>query len=375
MTERIYLSPPHMGGEELKFIQEAFDTNWISPAGPHITNFENELGNYLDGMAVAALSSGTSAIHLALIILGVERGDEVICSTFTFSGTCNPIVYLGATPVFVDSEPDTWNMDPNLLKACIEDRIAKGKKPKAIIPVHLYGMPAKMNEIMAVAEEFGIAVIEDAAEALGSVYHGEKCGTFGDFGVLSFNGNKIITTSGGGGLTSKNENQIAKARFLATQARDKAVHYQHSEIGYNYRLSNVCAGIGRGQLLVLNERVQQRRNVYENYVRGLSEASITFLNEPAGLFSNRWLTTALLPNGTDVYKLISFLEESNIETRPLWKPMHQQPVFQRYPFYSNAISDNLFERGICLPSGSNLTSQKQQMVINRIRQYLSGYLN
>jgi dTDP-4-amino-4,6-dideoxygalactose transaminase len=375
MTERIYLSTPHMGGEELKFIQEAFDTNWISPAGPHITNFENELGHYLDGMAVAALASGTSAIHLALIILGVERGDEVICSTFTFSGTCNPIVYLGATPVFVDSEPDTWNMDPDLLKTCIVDRIAKGKKPKAIIPVHLYGMPAKMNEIMAVAKEFEIPVIEDAAEALGSIYHSKKCGTFGDFGVLSFNGNKIITTSGGGALTSKKESLIAKARFLATQARDKAVHYQHSEIGYNYRLSNICAGIGRGQLRVLNERVQQRRNVYENYVKVLSDASITFLNEPEGLFSNRWLTAVLLPNGTDVYGLISFLEESNIETRPLWKPMHQQPVFQQYPSYSNAISDKLFERGICLPSGSNLTAQQQQMVIDRILQFLSERIN
>lgn len=372
MTERIYLSKPHMGGEEIKFINEAFETNWISPAGPNITNFENELGQYLGGIGVAALSSGTAAIHLALIILGIQRQDEVICSTFTFSGTCNPIVYLGATPVFVDSEPDSWNMDPQLLRTCIEDRIAKGNKPKAIILVHLYGMPAKMDDIMQVAHEFKIPVIEDAAEALGSTYKGKKCGTFGDFGVLSFNGNKIITTSGGGALTSTNRDWIEKAKFLATQARDKAVHYQHSEIGYNYRLSNVCAGIGRGQLQVIENRIELRRSKFEAYFQGLQSHSVQFLKEPDGFLSNRWLTAALLPNGINVYDLISFLESKNVETRPLWKPMHQQPIFKSYPFYSNSVSDQLFKRGICLPSSSNLTMDEQNKVIQLMKGFIQN---
>jgi dTDP-4-amino-4,6-dideoxygalactose transaminase len=372
MTERIYLSKPHMGGEEIKFINEAFEANWISPAGPNITNFENELGQYLDGINVAALSSGTAAIHLALIILGIQRNDEVICSTFTFSGTCNPIVYLGAVPVFVDSEPSTWNMDPVLLRTCIEDRIAKGKKPKAIIAVHLYGMPAKMDEIMQVAHEFNIPLIEDAAEALGSAYKGKKCGTFGDFGVLSFNGNKIITTSGGGALTSHNQDWIEKAKFLATQARDKAVHYQHSEIGYNYRLSNICAGIGRGQLQVIENRVELRRNKFDTYFKGLSPNSVQFLTEPDGHFSNRWLTAVLLPKRINVYELISFLESKNIETRPLWKPMHLQPIFHQYPFYSNSLSNNLFEGGVCLPSSSNLTTGEQDKVIQFMKEFMEN---
>jgi dTDP-4-amino-4,6-dideoxygalactose transaminase len=370
---KIWLSSPHMGGEEIKFIQEAFATNWISPVGPHINAFEKELGTYLNIDHVSALSSGTAAIHLALIILGVQRDDEVLCSSFTFSGTCNPIVYQGAKPVFIDSEKKTWNMDPVLLEEAINDRIKKtGKKPKAIIPVHLYGMPAQMDKIMAISHQYKIPVIEDAAEALGSTLHGQKLGSFGDFSVLSFNGNKIITTSGGGALLSNNESWIQKARFLSTQSRDPAPHYEHTEIGYNYRLSNICAGIGRGQLMVIDERVRQRRANYDFYKSELGTLpGIEFIEEPSGYFSNRWLTTILVDsvrtNGISREDLRLALEAENIESRPLWKPMHLQPVFKDSVAYTSGVSEILFANGLCLPSGSNLEPEELLRVNNVIR--------
>ena len=374
MSKRIYLSPPHMGGEELTYIHQAFDTNWVSPAGPHIDTFEKELGAYNGIEYCAALSSGTAAIHLALVILGVKPGDEVICSSFTFSGSCNPIVYVGATPVFVDSELDTWNMDPVLLEEAILDRIKEGKKPKAIVLVHLYGMPAKLNELMAVSRKYEIPVIEDAAEALGSTFFGQKAGTFGDFGVYSFNGNKIITTSGGGALVSKNEDWIKKARFLATQARDAAPHYQHSEIGYNYRLSNISAGIGLGQLKVIDDRVRQRRANFEFYRGALGHLpGISFQPEMSGSFSNRWLTTILIDpsktGGITREDIRIALEKENIESRPLWKPMHLQPVFQQFPSYGGGVSEKLFEQGLCLPSGSGLKEEELKRVVSLISYY------
>ena len=318
------------------------------------------------------MSSGTAAIHLALILLGVQAGDEVICQSFTFSASANPIVYQGATPIFVDSEPETWNMCPKQLRLAIEDRIAKGKKPKAIIPVHLYGMPANMKAIVAIANEFEIPVIEDAAEAIGSTIDGKSCGSFGELGILSFNGNKIITTSGGGALISDKSDYIVKARFLATQARDAAPHYQHSHIGYNYRMSNVCAAIGRGQMEVLNDRVLQRRSNFDYYVNQLkSIEGISFLPEPAGYFSNRWLTTILVDssktNGITREDLRLALEKENIESRPLWKPMHMQPVFADAPFYGNGTAENLFEFGLCLPSGSNLMEADLERVVKVIK--------
>ncbi|HZY79668.1 MAG TPA: aminotransferase class I/II-fold pyridoxal phosphate-dependent enzyme [Cyclobacteriaceae bacterium] len=368
---RIFLSPPHIGDLEQKYVEEAFRTNWISPAGPHITAFENELALYLgEGVHVAALSSGTAAIHLALIILGVKPGDEVICSTFTFSGSVNPVVYVGATPVFVESDHTTWNMDPNFLRQAIVDRVARtGKKPKAIISVDLYGIPARLDEITAISREFDIPLIEDAAEALGSTYRGKKLGTFGDFGILSFNGNKIITTSGGGALVSKNPVHIETARFLATQARDKAPHYQHSQIGYNYRLSNVCAGIGRGQLKVLDERVKSRRSNFDYYAKNLGAGSdFLFLPEPEGAFSNRWLTTTLVRNGgVTPEKLRLALEKEDIESRPLWKPMHLQPVFASMPYYGKNLSESLFNEGLCLPSGSALDDVNLGRVVACLR--------
>lgn len=371
MKNKIWLSSPHMSGNEQKYIQEAFDTNWIAPLGPNVDAFENELANYLSVKHVVALSSGSAAIHLALIILGVKAGDEVLASSFTFSATVNPIVYQGAIPVLIDSEEDTWNMNPELLEVAIKDRLAKGIKPKAVIVVHLYGMPAKMDEIMTIAKTYEIPVIEDAAEALGSTYNGKAVGTFGDFGILSFNGNKIITTSGGGALISHNKEYINQARFLATQARDNAPHYQHSHIGYNYRLSNVLAGIGRGQLEVIEERVKQRRTNYEMYYKNLKKLSgISFLIEQENFFSNRWLTTILVDTiktgGISNIDIRLGLEKDNIETRPLWKPMHLQPVFRNYPSYTNGISERLFDLGLCLPSGSNLTEENKIRIINSI---------
>ncbi len=373
MNPKIWLSSPHMGGGEFNFVKEAFDTNWIAPLGPHVNGFEHDLEAFTGVKYAAALSSGTAALHLALIMLGVEAGDEVICQSFTFSATANPIVYLGAVPVFVDSEPETWNMDPHLLEVAIKDRIAKGKKPKAIIPVHLYGMPAKIERILMIAKQYEIPVIEDAAEALGSTINGKAAGSFGLMAVLSFNGNKIITTSGGGALISDEEKLISQARFLATQARDPAPHYQHSQIGYNYRMSNVCAGIGRGQMQVLRDRVAQRRKVYDTYSQLLPEFShIEFLPEPQGYFSNRWLTTILVDpqknNGITRETIRLNLEKENIESRPLWKPMHLQPVFQNYPNYINGVSEKLFTNGLCLPSGSNLATDDLDRVIDNIRQ-------
>lgn len=356
--DRIFLSPPHIGELERKYVEEAFNTNYIAPTGPHLTAFEKELADYLgEGVHVAALSSGTAAIHLALIILGVKPGDEVICSTFTFSGSCNPVAYVGATPVFVDSEPTTWNLDPTVLREAITARIAKrGQAPKAIIVVDLYGVPAKLDEIVSIAKEFNIPLIEDAAEGLGSTYYGKKLGTFGEFGILSFNGNKIITTSGGGALVSKNAAFIEQARFLSTQARDPAPHYQHSQIGYNYRLSNVSAGIGRGQLQVLDDRVKKKREIFDYYVKNLEKTSkFQFLPEPAGAYSNRWLTTTLIKTSEfspETARLA--LEKENIESRPLWKPMHLQPVFSGAPFYGSGLSERLFNEGLCLPSGTAL---------------------
>lgn len=373
MNQRIYLSSPHMGGDEIKFVQEAFDTNWISPVGPHLVQFEKELAAYSEVPHCAALSSGTAAIHLALLILGVKTGDEVICSSFTFSGSCNPVAYVGATPVFVDSEPSTWNMDPELLQHAIEDRIKKNKaKPKAIIVVHLYGMPAHIEVIKSIADRYEIPLIEDAAEAMGSTYKGIKLGSFGSLGVYSFNGNKIITTSGGGALISAHEPWIHQARFLATQARDPAPYYQHSQIGYNYRLSNVCAGIGRGQLKVLDLRVKQRRAVFEFYLETLSDfREVDFLHEPDNMFSNRWLTTALFdPRKVLPDELRLELEKKNIETRPLWKPMHLQPVFKNCPAYINGVSEDLFNRGLCLPSGSNLNSDQLRFVGESLREFI-----
>lgn len=367
--EKIYLSSPHMGKHEFEFIREAFDTNWISPVGPHIKAFEEELAAYNKIPHCAALSSGTAAIHLALIVLGVEKGDEVICSSFTFSASCNPIVYQGATPVFVDSEMDTWNMDPELLEYAINDRIVKGRKPKAIVLVHLYGMPAKIKEILQVASKFEIPIIEDAAEALGSEYFGQKVGTFGELSIFSFNGNKIITTSGGGALVSNNEKWVSKARFLSTQARDNAPHYEHSHIGYNYRLSNVLAGIGRGQLMVLEDRIKQRRKNFEYYRMKMKNLKgVKFLNEPDGFFANRWLTTVIIdPQFSSSERIRLELDKENIESRPLWKPMHLQPIFKHHPAYVNGVSQELFEKGLCLPSGSNLSEIELNSVIDMIQ--------
>jgi dTDP-4-amino-4,6-dideoxygalactose transaminase len=363
-----------MGGNERKFVTEAFDTNWVAPLGPNVNGFEQDIATWLGkGSHVAALSSGTAAIHLALILLGVTAGDEVLCQSFTFSASANPIVYQGATPVFVDSEPDTWNMCPIQLKNAIEDRIAKGKKPKAIIPVHLYGLMANMPAIMEVANAYHIPVIEDAAEALGSSWHGEAAGTFGVIAALSFNGNKIITTSGGGALVSNNAALVEKARFLSTQARDAAPHYQHSHIGYNYRMSNICAGIGRGQMQVLAERIAQRRANYNFYVSALgSLPGISFLAEPEGYFSNRWLTcitvNPALSGGITREQIRLHLEQFNIECRPLWKPMHLQPVFADAPYYGTNIAEQLFNEGLCLPSGSNLTVDQLNFVVDKIKQ-------
>ncbi|HEY5536028.1 MAG TPA: aminotransferase class I/II-fold pyridoxal phosphate-dependent enzyme [Ignavibacteria bacterium] len=368
MKKKIWLSSPHMSGNEMKYINEAFETNWIAPLGPNVTAFENELATYLDVSYAAALSSGTSAIHLALIIMGIKPGDEVISSSFTFSATVNPIAYQGATPILIDSEEDSWNMSPELLEKAIIDRIAKGKKPKAIIIVHLYGMPAKIVELVNIANKYEIPVIEDAAEALGSKYNGKACGTFGDIGILSFNGNKIITTSGGGALISNNNEYVSKARFLATQARDKAPHYQHSQIGYNYRMSNVLAGIGRGQLEVIEERVAKRRSNFELYCNNLNHlVGISFLQVMQPFFPNRWLTTILVDpiktKGISRDDIRLALEKENIETRPLWKPMHLQPIFKNYPSYLNGVSERLFNTGLCLPSGSNLSDQDLDRVL------------
>ncbi len=373
MKSKIWLSSPHMSSKEQKFINEAFASNWIAPLGPNVTGFEEDIQNYLNqNCHVAALSSGTAAIHLALILLGVKSGDEVICQSKTFSASANPIVYQGAIPVFVDSEVDTWNMCPIQLETAITDRISKGKKPKAIIVVHLYGMPYKVDEIQAISKKYNIPIIEDSAEAFGSSYKGIKCGTFGDISILSFNGNKIITTSGGGALVSKNKKIKENAIFLSTQARDKSIAYLHSHIGYNYRMSNIIAGIGRGQMTVLDSHVAKRRSNYNFYNSKLKEfEAISFLNEPKRYFSNRWLTCILLDSYKTREELRQMFDKENIETRPLWKPMHQQPIFKTYPSYLNGVSDNLFEKGLCLPSGSNLTNEDLSRILKVFQIFFS----
>ena len=373
MKKRINLSLAKMSGHEQKYIQEAFDTNWVVPLGPNVNAFEQSLADYLGGeKKVVALSSGTAALHLALIHLGVGPGDEVICQSFTFAASANPIKYLGATPVFVDSEEDTWNMSPGFLREAVEDRIAlTGRKPKAIIPVHLYGMPAKMDEIMAIANEFEIPVLEDAAEALGSVYKGKRCGTFGRFACLSFNGNKMITTSGGGALVCTNEEDAGETMFYATQARDEAPHYQHSKIGYNYRMSNICAGIGRGQMHVLDSHVARRKEINQFYSEKLDGfPGVSLLKNPSADFvSNHWLTCVMVNEaeaGFSREELRLVMEAANIETRPLWKPMHLQPVFADAPYYGDGTSEKLFETGLCLPSSPVLTEEDLMRVVNCI---------
>ena len=372
MNPKIFLSTPHMGGHELKYIQEAFEQNWVAPLGPNVDTLEQEIENFLgENSYVAVLNSATSAIHLALIILGIRRGDEVICQSFTFSASANPIVYLGAMPIFVDSEPDTWNICPMQLEIAIKDRISKGKKPKAIIAVDLYGMPCQIDEIMDIANRYEIPVIEDSAEALGSSYKGQKCGTFGDISVLSFNGNKIITTSGGGALVCKTKEVKDKAVFLSTQARDEAPHYQHSEIGYNYRMSNICAGIGRGQMEVLYTRIDQRRANHQFYKEIFEDwAGVRLFTEPSSqYFSNHWLSAIVIDEGKakfDKENLRLELLRNNIECVPLWKPLHLQPVFANAPYYGANVAEKLFEEGLCLPSGSNLTDTERERIKNVI---------
>ena len=375
MSKRIWLSLAKMGGHEQKYIQQAFDDNFVVPLGPNVNAFEEDLQKYLNqDVHVVALSSGTAAIHLALVQLGVMAGDEVICQSFTFAASANPIKYLGADPVFVDSEADTWNMCPNALRDAIEDRIEQtGKTPKAIVAVHLYGMPAKMDEIMAVAKEYNIPVLEDAAEALGATYKGQMCGTFGEFACLSFNGNKMITTSGGGALVCRTEDEAQRTMFFATQARDNAPHYQHSHIGYNYRLSNVSAGIGRGQMLVLDEYVARRREINNLYRELLKEVKgLSFHTNPNGDFeSNYWLTSVVIDPevaGFTREELRLKLEEENIESRPLWKPMHMQPVFEECAYYGGDVAERLFENGLCLPSGVTLTDGD----IGRVAEVVKG---
>ncbi|MCL6275555.1 aminotransferase class I/II-fold pyridoxal phosphate-dependent enzyme [Muricauda sp. 2012CJ35-5] len=366
---RIWLSSPHMGGTEQLYVKEAFDSNWVAPLGPNVNFFENSLESYLNNnVHAAALSSGTGAIHLGLQLLGVGKGDEVLCQSFTFSASANPINYLGATPVFIDSESKTWNISPELLEKAILDRISNGKKPKAIVAVHLYGMPYQIEEIQEISKKYGIPVIEDSAEALGSEYKEMKCGQFGEIGIFSFNGNKIITTSGGGALLTKNESIKQKAVHLATQARDKAPHYQHSKIGYNYRMSNVLAGIGRGQMEVIDDRVAARRFNFDYYLKNLSGiAGIEFLEEPEGFYSNRWLTCILTDSFDKRESIRLALDQEDIESRPLWKPMHLQPVFASCLHFSDGTSEDLFNRGLCLPSGSNMEQEDLERVVSIIK--------
>ena len=374
--DKIWLSSPHMGSEEFKNVQEAFATNWISPAGPFISLFEEKLAAYCGTKAAAVVQSGTAAIHLALRILNIQQDDVVLCQSFTFVGSSNPILYQKASPVFIDSEKETWNICPLALEEAILACREKGQHPKAIIVVHLYGMPTKMPEIMALSHKYNIPVIEDAAEALGSTINGKACGSFGDFGILSFNGNKIITTSGGGALLSNNDKAVAQARFLATQAKDHAPHYQHSEMGYNYRMSNISAAIGVGQLSVLAQRVAARRANFRFYQTLLGEVKgVHFLPEPKGYFSNRWLSCLLidprLTGGITREDVRLAMEKENIECRPLWKPMHLQPLFQDAPYFGNHYSEELFDLGLCLPSGSNLTDDQKQRIVNQLKNVFS----
>lgn len=374
MDKRIYLCLAHMSGKEQDYIKEAFDTNWVVPLGPNVNTFEEDLERFIgQDKRVVALSAGTAAIHLGLVLLGVKPGDEVICQSFTFCASANPVTYLGATPVFVDSEEDTWNMDPVLLEQAINDRMAKtGKKPKAIIPVHLYGMPAKMDEICAVADKYGIPVLEDAAEALGSEYKGRKCGTFGHFGALSFNGNKMITTSGGGALILPDETAKKEVMFYATQAREPFPYYQHERIGYNYRMSNICAGIGRGQMTVLDEHIAHHRHVHALYKEAFEDVDgITLKCNPgADWNANYWLCTILIDpvkTGTDYEAVRVALDQKGIETRPLWKPMHLQPVYAKATAYVNGVSERLFSQGLCIPAGPWVTDADVAYIVEQIK--------
>ncbi|WP_203296278.1 DegT/DnrJ/EryC1/StrS family aminotransferase [Luteirhabdus pelagi] len=373
-ASKIWLSSPHMGGTEQKYVTKAFEENWIAPLGPNVTGFENDLEHYLGrDSQVACVSSGTGAIHIALDMAGVSAGDTVLCQSFTFCGSANPITYLGAKPIFIDSELETWNMSPEYLKAAIEKEIQKSKKPKAVLAVHLYGMPAKIDQIEQICKEYDIVLIEDAAEALGSEYKGRKCGTFGDFSILSFNGNKIITTSGGGALVCRTKEAKAEAIFLATQARDNAPHYQHSRIGYNYRMSNVVAGIGRGQMEVLEDHVSARRANHTFYKKIFEKVEeVTLFEEPStDFYSNHWLSCITFDDKKmlNCEKLRNFLLDFNIESRPLWKPMHLQPVYESNDYYGNGEAAALFNKGLCLPSGSNLGSEEK----NRIKEALYSF--
>lgn len=368
---RLYLSPPHMSGKELEYIHEAFASNWIAPIGPMVDAFEKEMCGYTGSPHAAAVSSGTAALHLALLLLGVRQGDEVICSSFTFAGSVFPITYCGATPVLVDSEAASWNVDPGLLEAAIKDRIRQGKKPAACIVVHLYGQSADMDAVMEVCARYGVAVIEDAAESLGAWYGKKHTGTIAPLGVLSFNGNKVITTSGGGMLIGHDAAMIERARYFATQARENLPHYEHEQVGYNYRMSNILAAIGRGQLALIENRVLKRRAIFDRYVEALKDIpGISFMPEPAGMRSNRWLTCMTLDeklHSVTVEELRQALERENIESRPLWKPMHMQPVFKGCPAYTNGVSEGLFKQGLCLPSGTAMGDGDLRRVIGCIR--------
>lgn len=376
MSSRIFLSLPHLGGNEMKWIEEAFKDSWVVPLGPNVNEFEQLLGDYLGNNNVVALSAGTAALHLGLVALDVKAGDEVLCQSFTFAASANPIKYLGANPVFVDSEPDTWNMCPQALEEAICDRKrVTGRYPKAIIPVHLYGMPAKMNEIVAISNKYNIPIIEDAAEALGSTYYDKKCGTFGEYGVLSFNGNKIITTSGGGALICPNETADKHVKFLATQARENMPYYYHNVIGYNYRLSNISAGIGCGQMQVLDDHVARRRAIHKLYTELLKDVDgISVKQNPSDKFdSNFWLTTITFDEKLNVTPedMRLALEAENIESRWLWRPMHMQPVYHDAPYYGGNCAESLFNTGLCLPSGSCLTDEDIHRVVNAIKNFLS----
>jgi dTDP-4-amino-4,6-dideoxygalactose transaminase len=375
-SKRIFLSLSQQSGFELNYIQKALDTNWITSGGPNVYEFEEELENYIgDESLVIALNSGTSAIHLALILLGVTTGDEVICQSMTFSASVNPVLYQGALPVFVDSEAETWNICPDNLELAIKDRIKNGKKPKAIIAVHIYGNPYKIDEIHSIADKYQIPIIEDSAEALGSSYKGKKCGTFGDFSIFSFNGNKIITASSGGALITKSKTLKEKAIFYANQSKDKAVHYQHSEIGYNYRMSNICAGVGRGQMFVLDKNIISRREMhsfYEETFKDIDEVKL-YKSISEDFFSNYWLSTILIEsnieNNVNNESLREAFEKADIESRPLWKPLHLQPIFEKYPYYGNKVAEDLFQKGLCLPSGANITSEDK----NRIKEVICNF--
>lgn len=377
IDEQILLSTPHMGSAEREFVEEAFLTNWIAPLGPNVDGFEREIAESVGVSHAAALSSGTAALHLGLILLGVQRGDKVFCSTLTFSASANPIVYQGAEPVFIDSDDDSWNMSPLALAKAFETAQKEGWMPRAVVIVNLYGQSADMDPLLALCDHYGVPVLEDAAESLGASYKGKASGTFGKLGVYSFNGNKIITTSGGGMLVSNDRELIERARFLATQARDPAPHYQHSQIGYNYRMSNILAGVGRGQLTVLKERVEARRAIFNAYKNAFGDMSgITWMPEPAWSYSTHWLTACTFdPSlGVSSNALIAKLAEELIEARPLWKPMHLQPVFAGCRFFSHldqsgseqSVSERLFERGVCLPSGSNMTTAQIERIVHTI---------